>query len=391
MVAEVVDYRVSRLVVLCKDCGHDVGLYPARHKCKISDANAPPLPSMSKQYLSSNNPNSSNDDNNSQSSSLWSKLKNVNNWKEMAEDDSVKPSVSQFTTSAKLWDKLLSAASSAYTSIDDNSDNESEKDDWEGETHISRILREYHQQKPGDIPDWLYDPKPILPQSDSTKNKNNIPPPNRIPVEGYKNSLPNNSTPYQSNDNDNRGRKPRTYDENDALLTQNSSTNFSNRNRNVNNSSNRLNNFDNQRNLGPPPFPNNYDQRTYNDRPPTNYDSRFYNNNNRPPNNYNSGMHNDRHNDDRYNKVFGDDYNDKNNDRVNIYHQRGNHVPSTRVYPPSDDVVKLSSKKSHQLLRVNPTENSIFNRARSVSPNPFRNRNANKSNKQSKGYKQGYF
>ncbi|CAG8785383.1 6317_t:CDS:2, partial [Gigaspora rosea] len=280
MVAEVVDYRVSRLVVLCKDCGHDVGLYPARHKCKISDANAPPLPSMSKQYLSSNNPNSSNDDNNSQSSSLWSKLKNVNNWKEMAEDDSVKPSVSQFTTSAKLWDKLL----------------KSEKDDWEGETHISRILREYHQQKPGDIPDWLYDPKPILPQSDSTKNKNNIPPPNRIPVEGYKNSLPNNSTPYQSNDNDNRGRKPRTYDENDALLTQNSSTNFSNRNR--------------------------------------------------------------------------------------------NHVPSTRVYPPSDDVVKLSSKKSHQLLRVNPTENSIFNRARSVSPNPFRNRNANKSNKQSKGYKQ---
>ncbi|KAF0553848.1 hypothetical protein F8M41_019908 [Gigaspora margarita] len=389
MVAEVVDYRVSRLVVLCKDCGHDVGLYPARHKCKISDANAPPLPSMPKQYLSSNKPNSSNDDNNPQSSSLWSKLKNVNNWKEMAEDDSVKPDVSQSTTSAKLWDKLLSAASSAYGTIDDNSDNESEKDDWEGETHISRILREYHQQKSGDIPDWLYDPKPILPQSDSTKNKNNIPPPNRIPAEGYKNSLPNNSTSYQSNDNNNRGRKPRTYDENDALLTKNSSTNFNNRNRNVNNSSSRLNNFDDQRNLGLPPFPNNYDQRMYNDRPPTNYDSRFYNNN-RPPNNYNSGMHNDRHNDDRYNKVFGDDNNDKNNDRVNMYHQRGNHVPQ-RLYPPSDDVVKLSSKKSQQLLRVNPTENSFFNRARSVSPNPFRNRNANQPNKQSKGYKKGYF
>jgi hypothetical protein len=27
------DYRVSKIIVLCKDCGNDVGLYPARHKC----------------------------------------------------------------------------------------------------------------------------------------------------------------------------------------------------------------------------------------------------------------------------------------------------------------------------------------------------------------------
>lgn len=27
------DYRVSTIVVLCKDCGEDVGLYPARHAC----------------------------------------------------------------------------------------------------------------------------------------------------------------------------------------------------------------------------------------------------------------------------------------------------------------------------------------------------------------------
>lgn len=27
------DYRVSTIIVLCKDCGQDVGLYPARHQC----------------------------------------------------------------------------------------------------------------------------------------------------------------------------------------------------------------------------------------------------------------------------------------------------------------------------------------------------------------------
>ncbi|CAG8468795.1 11625_t:CDS:2 [Scutellospora calospora] len=197
MTAEVVDYRVSRLVVLCKDCGHDVGLYPARHKCKIPEAN------ISKQYLSPNSKQSTN--------SLWSKLKTVNNWKEMVEDDSVSPSRS--TSGTKLWDKLLSAASSAYNgSIDGNSDNESEKDDWEGETHISRILREYHQQKNGDLPDWLYDPKPTSPQKEFPKNSippqiNNLPS-NRNFTEGYKNSLPYDSSPFTSN-NSNRGRQPR--------------------------------------------------------------------------------------------------------------------------------------------------------------------------------------
>ncbi|CAG8438542.1 13275_t:CDS:2 [Dentiscutata heterogama] len=361
MVAEVVDYRVSRLVVLCKDCGHDVGLYPARHKCKMSDANAPPLPSMPKQHLSSNKSNTnkqSNDNNTSEQSSatsLWSKLKTVNNWREMAEDDSVKPNVSQSTTtSAKLWDKLLSAASSAYSVIDDNSDNDSEKEDWEGETHISRILREYHQQKSGDIPEWLYDHKPIPSQNNSTKNSissqiNKIPPPNKIPAEARSMS----------------------------------------RSRSANNLSNRI---DDQRNFVPPPVPNNYDPRMHNNRPPNNYDSRFYNNN-RHPNNNSSGMHSDRFNNERYNDVFGDriveGLNDKPNDRANMYHQRGNQLPP-RLQPPSDDVAKLSSKKSQKLLRVNPAEH---NRARSVSPNPsFRDRNANQPNQQSRGYRTaGYF
>ncbi|KFH67525.1 hypothetical protein MVEG_06257 [Podila verticillata NRRL 6337] len=38
------DYRVSQIVVLCKDCGNDVGMYPGRHKC--SPADRPPMPAM---------------------------------------------------------------------------------------------------------------------------------------------------------------------------------------------------------------------------------------------------------------------------------------------------------------------------------------------------------
>ncbi|KAG0359760.1 hypothetical protein BG005_000216 [Podila minutissima] len=38
------DYRVSTIVVLCKDCGNDVGMYPGRHKCRPADR--PPMPAM---------------------------------------------------------------------------------------------------------------------------------------------------------------------------------------------------------------------------------------------------------------------------------------------------------------------------------------------------------
>jgi hypothetical protein len=54
MGAQVVDYRVSTLVVLCKDCGHDVGLYPARHKCQPIER--PAMPALPAQYTKSNTP-----------------------------------------------------------------------------------------------------------------------------------------------------------------------------------------------------------------------------------------------------------------------------------------------------------------------------------------------
>jgi hypothetical protein len=38
------DYRVSTIIVLCKDCGNDVGLYPARHKC--TNVKRPYLPTL---------------------------------------------------------------------------------------------------------------------------------------------------------------------------------------------------------------------------------------------------------------------------------------------------------------------------------------------------------
>lgn len=51
MGAQVVDYRVSTLVVLCKDCGHDVGLYPARHKCVPVER--PAMPALPSKYQKS--------------------------------------------------------------------------------------------------------------------------------------------------------------------------------------------------------------------------------------------------------------------------------------------------------------------------------------------------
>lgn len=51
MGVQAVDYRVSTLVVLCKDCSQDVGLYPARHKCLPVDR--PAMPSLPSKYQKS--------------------------------------------------------------------------------------------------------------------------------------------------------------------------------------------------------------------------------------------------------------------------------------------------------------------------------------------------
>ncbi|CAG8637125.1 184_t:CDS:2 [Acaulospora morrowiae] len=163
--SEVIDYRVSRIVVHCKDCGLDVGLYPARHKCGVVAADSlEPLPPVKNSSMQNNNIASNEG---ISGEGLWGKLRSVRNWKDINGDGTTTLSAAQPTQGYKLWDKLLSAAA-AYKVVEGDSENESEKEDWEGETHISRILREYYMKKSGDIPNWLYDSKP----SSSEKSTN---------------------------------------------------------------------------------------------------------------------------------------------------------------------------------------------------------------------------
>jgi hypothetical protein len=67
---DVIDYRISRIVVLCKDCGQDVGLYPARHKCGIPTSEG--LPTIPK--VSSSNNLKLNSYNTTEGYNLWNKF-----------------------------------------------------------------------------------------------------------------------------------------------------------------------------------------------------------------------------------------------------------------------------------------------------------------------------
>ncbi|KAG2234352.1 hypothetical protein BDF21DRAFT_451028 [Thamnidium elegans] len=213
MGAQVVDYRVSTLVVLCKDCGHDVGLYPARHKCVPVERPAmPALPSkyqkstplpaslqLNSRAMSSgstlsttsspspgfssveqvnskwssrlgkssaqdqeedsvyfNNFASNLPDHHEQPASgkkLWGKVKQNEKWKQLSEKND-KPK-----QTGKLWGKLMQATQNMADKIPSRDDRgaESDEDDWEGETHVSRILREYYEKKRLPLPDWLFD------------------------------------------------------------------------------------------------------------------------------------------------------------------------------------------------------------------------------------------
>ncbi|ORZ09598.1 hypothetical protein BCR42DRAFT_423735 [Absidia repens] len=235
MGAQVVDYRVSTLVVLCKDCGHDVGLYPSRHKCQ-TNVSLPPVPSIPTRFAESNEslqvprksvhspetsssngsysrptsaassssfssastPNFSDSTTASSPASgkwsrfgqrnkqsedqqqlqqpddesiyfnnfaahlpeeerqgrkLWGKVRQNEKWKQMNEKNDVqKPS-------GKLWGKLLSATQNISDKIPSREDKgpDSDESDWEGESHVSRALREYYETKRRPLPNWLRD------------------------------------------------------------------------------------------------------------------------------------------------------------------------------------------------------------------------------------------
>ncbi|KAI9281899.1 hypothetical protein BY458DRAFT_498379 [Sporodiniella umbellata] len=192
MGAQVVDYRVSTLIVLCKDCNSDVGLYPARHKCVPVNNSAMPLLSLETTAETSNpsnippvaksrwrslrernppvqsvneNTNDSiyldsfvqnlseiNDNTSTTGKKLWGRVRNNDKWKQLTEKNE------KASSSGKLWEKLLQATHTiAEKSPKDDRGAESDEDDWEGETHVARILREHYEKSRKPLPNWLYD------------------------------------------------------------------------------------------------------------------------------------------------------------------------------------------------------------------------------------------
>ncbi|KAI8069211.1 hypothetical protein BC940DRAFT_221821, partial [Gongronella butleri] len=199
MGASVVDYRISTVVVQCRDCGQDVGLYPSRHKCQ--QASRPPLPplpahytsrppssasSVSSSYPSSDSSpssgkwanrfagqraNSALEDNEDdsiyfskfaahlpeqeqqQTRKLWGKVRQNDKWKQLTEKNDPNQK------SGKLWGKLLQATQNMADRIPmrDDKGAESDESDWEGETHVSRVLREYYEKQRRPLPGYLRD------------------------------------------------------------------------------------------------------------------------------------------------------------------------------------------------------------------------------------------
>ncbi|OBZ84896.1 hypothetical protein A0J61_07049 [Choanephora cucurbitarum] len=200
MGAQVVDYRISTLVVLCKDCGNDVGLYPARHKCQPVDR--PAMPALPAQFIKNKTEQPQNNllappslldvpkpsfgsnqsnkgtigdtEDNEESvyfnnfaanlpeqkeqtgKKLWGKIRENEKWKQLNEKNE-KPK-----QSGKLWGKLIQATQNVADKIPNKDERgaESDEDDWDGETHVSRILREYYESKRMRLPEWLFEDDP---------------------------------------------------------------------------------------------------------------------------------------------------------------------------------------------------------------------------------------
>ncbi|KAI8378833.1 hypothetical protein EDC96DRAFT_493354 [Choanephora cucurbitarum] len=233
------DYRISVIVVLCKDCGEDVGLYPARHVC--SNVKKPQLPILCSSTTSPFENWNHQQEKNTKPSDLSSLLKNTESslidqqissatndggmWNFFRTMNSSKPNNSStqekelepesyysvYTASIKKsssfsdfdsrslssslqrakstatgrkmtdgyrknskWDELIADKKPTEKSnvswlkmmsysLDSSKEDypESDEDNWEGETHVSRILREHYQNKnkanKAPLPSWLYD------------------------------------------------------------------------------------------------------------------------------------------------------------------------------------------------------------------------------------------
>ncbi|KAI9315709.1 hypothetical protein BX666DRAFT_1958390 [Dichotomocladium elegans] len=286
MGAQAVDYRISKVVVCCKDCGQDVGLYPARHKCQ--DVIRPPLPPLptafgddlrvpkklgspsdndnrsrstsatstsSSSFTNSNNlsdtssvtstgskwalfgrsnpatsaPTSSNNqstgDENEESiyfnnfaahlpegdpsstgvggKKLWGKVRQNDKWKQLSEKYE-KPK-----QSTKLWGKLVQATQNMAEKMPARDDHgpDSDESDWEGESHVSRILREYYQRKHEPLPHWLFDEHtPAQAKTPAMSRHNPDPQQDDLDPAEHSRSL--------------RGRKQRLWESSEPKMTQ---------------------------------------------------------------------------------------------------------------------------------------------------------------------------
>ncbi|KAI8083142.1 uncharacterized protein BX664DRAFT_301792 [Halteromyces radiatus] len=243
---EKVDYRISMLVVLCKDCNQDVGLYPARHQCQVERPPLPPLPPITITSEKSDPPittsllrktsspallrkqsarepttlkdtntitranstittwssrfgrqRSTKSNNNKENSPLSETSLNDDQKEEdttsyldhyyaqLPETDEQQPkttglkkkwggsvrqnekwkqlvdkSEKEKQSSPKLWKKLVQATQNMASQDDQGP--ESDESDWEGESHVSRILREYYEKKQVKLPPWLLDDRTPL-------------------------------------------------------------------------------------------------------------------------------------------------------------------------------------------------------------------------------------
>ncbi|KAI8075293.1 hypothetical protein BC940DRAFT_220502, partial [Gongronella butleri] len=201
MASKTVDYRVSTIVVLCKDCGEDVGLYPARHQCKgfvrpplpalplliedpeadaareaMEKASSPPkdestLAAWSSALGHTNAPapppktTDKKDeldemDDNSYLDYYAALLPEAKKpapldgkklWARAKQNDALQQLQNQSNpqSATTLWGKLFTAKQKLQEQGPDSDDS-----DLDAETPVSRTLRQYHENKYGQLPSW---------------------------------------------------------------------------------------------------------------------------------------------------------------------------------------------------------------------------------------------
>lgn len=137
---ETVDYRVSRLIVLCKDCGDDVGLYPARHKCRAPER--PPLPTLEVKDGQAAG----------EYATYWDMFKNTL-WRTNA---AVTSDNDTSTPGGEVWARVMDATTTVAKAVGVVADYESDSDvDENGETKLTRELKNYYTKQGRPIPKFL--------------------------------------------------------------------------------------------------------------------------------------------------------------------------------------------------------------------------------------------